>query len=245
MSFEHIPPESAFNSSRVKSYNVIDLVTDEGKFPWEFSKFKYAKEQQKGSGYNALCTECNSKFGHWYVPHYTKFTKTIEKCVVEELAKKSDLTNITIRFNNIPLLPIIKQIVLMFCVVNNSCFDDETIRQFLLNRDFHYIDKSKYRIGIYYNLGPFQKQIPLACMCTGNPPQNIVLSEISNYPLGFILHLNPKPDLKSLAFDITDFAYSTFDEKSNIDISLNLLESNIPFPNDFRSKKEIMIHSKR
>ena len=65
------------------------------------------------------------------------------------------------------------------------------------------------------------------------------VSEISAYPLGFLLYFSPKEDISHICFDITSFADCEPDETCALDMVLPIYECNSVFPTDFRSKDEI------
>ena len=65
LSFEHIPPESAFNNSPAKPVSGDKLVEDDDRMPWDTSGLKY-EHQQRGMGKYSLCRDCNSFTGVYY-----------------------------------------------------------------------------------------------------------------------------------------------------------------------------------
>ena len=63
LTFEHVPPQCAFNNSPARTYSLDQWMLFEAgeKARWE--------NDQRGSGYSALCGTCNNeRGGKWYVP---------------------------------------------------------------------------------------------------------------------------------------------------------------------------------
>ena len=78
LTFEHVPPKSAFNNRSVKLITGHELFKEEyeNRLPWE-DEGLYGKIQQKGRGGDYLCQECNNNVGSWYVPGYLKFIQIV------------------------------------------------------------------------------------------------------------------------------------------------------------------------
>ena len=117
LTFEHIPPRAAFNSKPAKMYSGEKILFDNDRLPWDMSGLKYV-DRQKGSGRYSLCRECNNNTGTWYGDTYKEFAYI----VAEALAKreKEDIQGISI--DGIYGARLIKQIISMFCSVNDHRF---------------------------------------------------------------------------------------------------------------------------
>ena len=82
LTYEHIPPEAAFNSQRRKMSTVKELMENkkDNRAPWDIEGLKY-KQFQQGTGFFTLCGECNSFTGAKYGVTYSDFIKAI-KCTL-------------------------------------------------------------------------------------------------------------------------------------------------------------------
>jgi hypothetical protein len=67
LSFEHIPPEAAFNDRRVFEADINSLLN--GKWSPE-ERIEEGKYKQRGAGRYSLCGKCNSDTGSWYGSAY-------------------------------------------------------------------------------------------------------------------------------------------------------------------------------
>lgn len=117
LTFEHIPPRAAFNSTAAKMYSAYDLLTRHGKMPWDFSGLKY-NNLQRGSGLFSLCEKCNNITGTWYGDAYKDVVHKIYYAlgIISQREEKIDV----IRINQIYGLRFIKQVFSLFCSVNDS-----------------------------------------------------------------------------------------------------------------------------
>ena len=88
--------------------------------------------------------------------------------------------------------------------------------------------------------GPMVRINSLAAMCRSDV--GIVMqSEISRYPLGMVLYINKPKVLTPLGLDITQFADCKYSDECNVSFyGIPLLEVNTQFPDDYRSKDEII-----
>jgi hypothetical protein len=69
LSFEHVPPEKAFNDSAAL---LMDL---EQWDKFQTSGKKRGTYQQRGFGAYTLCEKCNSNTGAWYASEYVEWVK--------------------------------------------------------------------------------------------------------------------------------------------------------------------------
>ncbi len=84
LTFEHVPPRAAFNSTptRPVSENEIfkeEVINDKERMPWDTEGLKY-QNQQQGMGRYSLCHECNNNTGSWYGDAYITFARTCSYC---------------------------------------------------------------------------------------------------------------------------------------------------------------------
>lgn len=237
LTFEHVPPRATFNSSPTKIVTGEYILGRIDKLPWELDNCKYVN-MQRGTGYQQLCASCNNYFGNWYVPTYVKFVNTLAK-----LAKDNNFqtnTKLRIELEKVDILPIFKQILTMFCTANNSIFEDEKLRNFLLEKENTNFDKSKYRLCVYFNNGKLQRFCPKFAIWNKSDKSCRVVSEIGSIPLGFLLYFDPKDDDLYFGTDISNFADAKFNTEYSLSFSLNILELNSLMIEDFRSKEEIL-----
>ena len=237
LTFEHVPPLSTFNDKKIKSVSGEQLFSTKNR-PWDTSGMTYTL-QQRGAGFFSLCESCNNNTGCWYGKEYTKFVWSIGKLMYdrEEDFIVNEFTHL--QLYKVNPLAIIKQMLSMFCSINKDYFIDDNLREFILNKTSKELDKKKYRLCMYLTKDLCIRYAGLTWLFNLENSDSIAVSEISAYPIGLILYLNPENTHVSHGYDITDFANCEYNTEYNIDFSLPLYERNSFFPLDYRTKEDI------
>lgn len=236
LTFEHLPPNKAYNDHRVKVINGEDILGKNQK-PWDYEnvKFKYI---QKGSGLHSLCESCNNNMGAWYGDEYIKISNSILEFVLENDLEKA--TAYEFKFNEIYPLRFLKQVVSMFA----STFPEDMIsshndlKKFLLDKNYNVLDKNKYRISMYILKTPKNAWTGINVMGNIYTNTSKMVASLDLFPLGFEFEFNPEGKAENL--DITEFANNYgYDDKVSADMLILTRERNTMFPCDYRTKEEI------
>ncbi len=243
LSLEHVPPEKAFNSSKSKLFGGEQLIGRDN-LPWDFENLQ-AEHHQNGIGGNTLCIKCNSNTGGWYARSYIDFALK----GYEELLKNKPAINTSFSLNLRDIYPlrIAKQILVMFMSINNQDFLDKDLklRKLLMSKTTRGIDTTKYAIGIYVNGSEFAKYVGLSAVIKGK--EITLISELNSIPFGFVFILDPlvNGDVKKYC-NITNLINKfEYNDRVNIELTLPVYDSNTVFPADYRSRKQILDHSKK
>lgn len=268
LSFEHIPPKSAFNNNPAKGFSGDELIRNDSE-PWITDGLQY-ENMQKGMGKYSLCNKCNNNTGSWYVSSYQKFALIFSDILV----KSKDQLNVGVRINNMYPLQIIKQVISMFCSINkdinfsshggiqtqkinempiilqttigaqysliNASELLEELREFVLDKELTALDSNKFKLCIYQTDSNICKYNGLSCVMNLNNNTFVTMSEITAYPFGFILYFNPPKDLNYRGVDITSFSNFNYNYKADIYLPLTVYEVNSWIPLDYREKATIM-----
>ncbi len=232
LTYEHVPPESAFNDRPVlvaEFEAVINQVP--GERP---SKYQV---RQRGSGNYTLCDSCNTKTGDWYAKHYAYWCYQ----AMELILKSRGRPTLLYPYKIFPLA-VFKQIMTMFCSINGPGFADRhpELVDFLLCKERMYLDP-KYSVFAYLNVeGTSLRRAGL----TGigdvlNTGRFNLISEISHPPFGFVLALaGGAPDNRLV--DIGFFARYAYEELATIHMKLPVLATHLWIPGDYRTISEIV-----
>ena len=243
LTFEHIPPRGAFNSTPARPVSGTELfkeeiLNDDSHMPWDTSGMQYDNQQQ-GMGRYSLCKICNNSTGSWYGDAYVTFAKTVHTAMRNR--KPDDLDGIG--FREVYPLRFIKQVLSMFCSTLRP--DDprmEDIRNFVLNKDAVGLNKNKYKLCLYFTESTIMKHSGLSILLRSNGVSHIesmALAEITAYPLGFILYFDPTETWQYQGTDITECADYQYDDKVDIIFPWTIKEMNDIYPEIFRSRDEI------
>ena len=233
LSYEHIPPQSAFNNVKRKMSTLEELLKDEteNRTPWDIEGLKY-QQFQKGIGFYTLCESCNNFTGGKYGEAYFKFVKSIG-IEVMKIPKEERKNSLAFHIEPLNLLAIFKQILSMFCSLNTEQFGN-TFKDFLLNESSNGFDCDKYKICIYLHAGHADRFIPFQSRINTKTGKVDVFSEISTFPIGFIFY-NITDNTQFYGCDITSFSQCNYNLEYCMDIPIPFLECNTPFGLDFRS----------
>lgn len=227
LSFEHVPPRSAFNDSQVVYYKMHQWVSN------SLDELGKGKIQQKGFGSYTLCPKCNNNTGRWYGDAFKEFA--IEGMRIVQFTNKSP----TLYYNYyIFPLRVFKQIICMFLSANGPDFREENhgLVRFVLNKSETYFE-SNVRIFLYYNYSDKYRKTGLTITSTLDGEMR-VLSEITFPPFGYLMSLdNSRVD--SRLTEITFMKNYDYNERKTIPLRLNLLPVCSAYPADYRSKAEI------
>lgn len=237
LTFEHIPPRSAFNSTAMKPVTGDQLIVDTDRMPWDMTELHYLNQQQ-GMGKYSLCSSCNNNTGTWYGNDYVFIARVVHQIISHPI--EVGVNGVGIK--DVHPLRFIKQILSFFCSINH--FEDDRIdilRKFVLDKDLVGLDKAQYKLCMYFTKGYFMKYAPLSVILakSENSYEAMAVSEITAYPLGFILYFNPTDTWAYEGIDITCFADCKYDTIANIEMGLCIKEMNDIFPGYYRSKDEI------
>ena len=240
LSFEHIPPKAAFNSAPARPVSGEALFSEKGmaedRMPWDTEGLRYVNQQQ-GMGRYSLCSECTNNTGSWYGDSYVELARATHFAMVNNDFQDSE----GIGFKDIYPLRFIKQVLSMFCSINSNNSKLDSIRRFVLEREAMGLDRSKYKLCMYFTKSNLMKYSGPTAVIRGLGAEYEVMamSEITAYPFGFILYFDPTETWKYHGTDIMACADCSYDEKADIILPWNILEMNDHIPESFRSKDEI------
>ena len=181
MTFEHLPPKSAFNKSKVL---VVSFEQAMALGPEQPTR-QDGRWQQKGAGMYSLCDDCNNNTGAWYVPAYAEFARQ----AVQYLPREGELTQdpVSCAFTNLDLHRVIKQVLTIFVSVAGPGFAiTQRLASYLLNEQS--VDwPTNMRVFAYLSKGPKCRVAGLSAAMNFLTGHRVLLSEFSFPPLGFVL----------------------------------------------------------
>jgi hypothetical protein len=233
LSFEHVPPKSAFN----KHTRYISIPQD--KYTDISNPLKTPPKgriHQGGTGYYSFCQECNNLLGRKYVPAYEKWVK-IGGTILENHPESLQLYSFTAK--NIKPLEILKQIVAMFLAMNDELFLKmySELSDFVANSQAKSLP-DKYRIFLYLNNEGYMRHRSQSFV--SSPDLGFVnCTELAFFPFGYVLSIDHKGPINKLA-EITGLKRFRISYETDLRFNLFRLPTYIPLsPLDYRSKVEI------
>ncbi len=229
LSYEHVPPEKAFNNMPVIEAKFEDIIR---LGPNEKPK---GHENQRGSGSHTLCEKCNNLTGHWYG------TRFIDWCYQGmNILTRAERNPTLYYLNYVFPLAIIKQIVTMFFSTNGVEFRDKhpELVEFVLNKNKRYLSPL-YRFFIYYNISSSMRSTGIVGHIDILTRSSYVYCEISHPPYGYIMTLGSDPPKDNL-MEITHFSRFPYNDFRVMNFKIPVLPVQSWFPADYRTKDEIL-----
>lgn len=235
LSFEHVPPQAAYNKETAVEYTWQDTLTKR--------KVK-GRKIQGGIGQCTLCGDCNSNTGSWYGGEYVKWARN-----GQDIATKWGQRGITqskVMLSNVYPSRFLKQVV--------TCFFSEVgapgggvfagsnpgLVQFVLEKHNTVLpDGFRFFLNLYPYSSPRTslRHFPNAGKLTIRhdaefktmaPLYADTFSEIAHPP--FQLLMTQNGDVFHNATEITGFASYGFDSVANLELELRTVSSASPYP---------------
>lgn len=231
MTFEHIPPRSAFNDQQRLFKTIEDLIGSSNR---KYSRFR------RGLGKHSLCIDCNRKTGGWYGKAFVSWTRQ----GMNWLEKLGQEPHVDLPFNIYPL-NVVKQVLVMAIAMSShqTMSYHYDLRRFLLNPEQKYLP-TKYSVFTYFNRdGTPRFASDMVVTNVKKGAGSYVETEVALPPFGYCVS-KPVKAMKSLAveqglYDITWFAEFDYNFWTTIYLRAPLKETHQAFPLDYRTKDEV------
>jgi len=238
LSFEHVPPEAAFNDQRVLEADIHKLLG--GNLIKELQS-PTGKFNQRGAGKFTLCEKCNNRTGDWYARSYIQFVKQLFPLSYTVPPG----TTVTVECSIRPL-DVFKQMLVMFCSASSPSFAQKHPRlvRYLLNRESRDADDQHVFISLYDLVNSkSSRQAGLTGRIDAEGSSQL-FSEISFPPFNLVMSVDggcPDPRL----FEVTWFKQFAYRELANVRLTLNNLAVHSYFPGDYRTFEDLKAISDR
>lgn len=227
LSFEHVPPKSAYNKDR--TFEAIDFI----KWIQDDGNYKIRKKIRGGIGSQTLCKKCNN-LGGKYAREYKEWTE-----IGVEILKQYHSNAWSGILKGVYPLRFLKEVVIMFCSLNGPQFAEKytDVREFILSEDSKKLPP-EITIFMYLNSSKMITRTGIMSLIEFSNPSNFyIVSEINFPPFGFAMYIgNAKNNGLT---DITWFDDYEYAEMVDIPFELPVIERNVPFPADYRTELEI------
>jgi hypothetical protein len=234
LSFEHVPPQAAFNDQRILESDIHRLIG--GDLIKELEA-PTGKTNQRGAGKFTLCERCNNNTGDWYARSYVRFVRQLYHLSSGVPADTTVVVECSIR-----PLDIFKQILVMFCSASPPSFAQKHPRlvRYLLNPESRDADDQRIFMSLY---DVVNSKVARQSGLTGRinmegEGSSHVYSEISFPPFNLVMSVSggcPDPQL----FEVTWFKEYGYREQATVRLTLNNLAVNSYFPGDYRTFDEL------
>ncbi|MHA7058491.1 hypothetical protein ACWGOQ_0014810 [Aquimarina sp. M1] len=210
LTFEHIPPESAYNRKPVyfqKSEHLHDT-----------KSYLYGKRMRsnQGAGGYYLCKQCNNNTGSWYGASYKQFVDTgIFVCHY----KVHSYHRIPFIYTIKPL-NVLKQILSMFMSIDSGgqLLNHPGLKDFILSKESQSLPPD-IRVFIYYTTA---KSLRNGWGIIRSNFAYHTLGELTYNPFGLCYTIS-SPPIRDDFFEITSFRNYKFNERARVNLKMPFL----------------------
>lgn len=231
LSFEHIPPQSLGNTNLSKVYSAVEIAERTGGLDFDGREGLRYRQEQRGSGFNTLCSSCNSYFGRNYVKEYAAFARALGSLFVSE--DLNDARGIHIETDKANVLAVFKHIVSNFCATTQprTMLD---CKDFLRDRESNAFP-DHYRVFMYAVPTMDGPMVTTGWCNVLIDPVNLTgytVAHVATFPIGYAMvdtnHGNVVPN--NLGCDITAMAQCPWGERPPITLELPYMDTKMTFP---------------
>lgn len=232
LSYEHVPPQAAFNKARAIEYRLEDVVYKTG---------AKGRIRQGGIGEYTLCKKCNNDTGTWYGNEYVQWARIAQDIIMTW--QNRGQTQGTVTLYKVYPLRFLKQVITCFFSViggpSGAAFaqNNPDLVNFVLNTH----EKNLPDYHVFLDLYPYSakhtslRRYPLAGKLTviydeqGHimPIESHALHEITHPP--FALTMTSDGTFFG-ATNITQFKNFNYDECVDLELNLRIISSTSPYP---------------
>ncbi len=235
LSWEHIPPRSAYNDRSVQLLRGTEALKLR---PGEWPK---GTIQQRGAGGYHSCPRCNNTTGGWYVPEFGRWVERAAG-VLHEIGDVSGQDNcIYSRFADVAFMGVrpllfLKQVVYMFLCINGSGFTAQhpELRGFVLNRERTGLPESCH-FHLALTWGPTVRQVANVAAGDASAGSVTLMSDISFPPFSYVMWMG-QPYHGLPPCDLTAYAQNGPAEILDVFLPLQVGFTHLVLPSDYRSR---------
>jgi len=213
LTFEHVPPQAAFNNKPMFVQTSEHLINRGSHL------FGKRMKSNRGAGGYTLCEQCNNNTGDWYAKDFADFTQQ-----GMEIIKKTDLPYYLIKGKyEIKPLNVIKQILAMFMSADKMGYlrSQKDLVKLILRKEEIRLP-TRFKIYLYSTLSAKKRMIGYTLV---NDENNKIQkwSEINFDPFGYFLTEDSDPANINM-IDISSFSNYSYDEQATIEITTPYLK---------------------
>ncbi len=237
LSFEHVPPEKAFNGTRARGFGIDDWLKNQGELPETGGQIS-----QRGLGAYTLCAPCNNKTGAWYGAEYVRWAVGfLER--LDQIPKSQKSATIWVS-NRFPLL-FLKQACTMFFSANapeTFAARHEDLVRFVLNKESRAFPPDiDVCLGLYR--GPLARVSGTAGKLDIASGSTELVSEIAYPPFALRLISNSGP--AGRMGSISYFSNYSFRDRADLSLTVVVGEGHTPYPGDYRTREQVLADARQ
>lgn len=223
LSFEHVPPQTAFNQKPIFVQKAEHLTEQSSPL------FGKRMRSNRGFGGYTLCESCNNNTGDWYARDFGSF---VQQGMEILLNAEPHLYVITGMYTIKPL-NVLKQILTMFMSADHSkhLSSQKELVDFILDKEKVRMPR-QYKVYIYSNHS--NKKRMMGYQIVFKPTLGVQKwSEINFEPFGYLLAEDSGPAHKDMC-DISSFGDFAYNQEVNFKMSTAYLQVDSPWIGEYK-----------
>lgn len=225
LSFEHVPPQKAFNDRPARVLRgdaVVNVDPDDLR----------GRIEQGGAGEFTLCGPCNNDTGHRYAPAFIGWAYQ----AMWILRATRGLASLNYVYHIFPLR-VLKQVACMFFSVNGPDFHKAhpKLQKFVLDPSASGLVPA-LRIYAFLNGSERTRQTGVAVRGRFDTGRIEIISEIASSPIGFVMAFGDSPAPDGRLIDITFMAKCHYNDWKHVALALPVLSVYTGVPVDYRDR---------
>jgi len=237
LSYEHVPPRSAFNRARVEQFTIDHWLTRTDGKP-----SRRGRVRQRGSGDFVLCERCNNLTGRLYVPELVKLVRA-GAMILAQLPADQDGSLETmmagINLAGVRPLRLAKQIVAMMLAINGEGFGqtNPALSAFVLDPAARGLPQ-EFELYLVLYRGPLARQSGVSGRLEVETGATHLLTELARPPFAYVMSIDEPGPAISLG-RITHFADFEPAAETTLDLDLLVGFGHTPYPADYRTRAAV------
>lgn len=232
LSFEHVPPQKAFNQDTVLLAEVKRLL---GQDWWSEVKAPSGGEQKGGAGKFTLCHRCNNTTGHLYASEYVRLVRAAIPAMFAAVA--GDVVGVPAKIRP---LRILKQILVMFCSACDPHFIEQHpwLTRYLLNADSRELSPDlQVYLALYDRRSMASRQSGMTVRL--DTAGNVVRYAEISFPPFILVLTDDSSSLDARLMNVTWFNRYGYNERWHSSLPLDCMQINSFLPGSYATRAEI------
>lgn len=240
LTFEHVPPRSAFNNEETRVYGLDDWLRRA-----DDSEMTGGRLERRGAGGYTLCAECNNNTGAWYGTELRRAAKSavriLRQLPLDEVDAKLEPTWASVAFRQGATRPhplrLIKQILAMLLATSPpelSAAHPE-LAAFVLDREARGLsERFQFYLALY--AGPLARSTGVARRLDIASGRTDTLVEVAFPPYAYVMTID-SPDHEAIeTANITSTVGVGYDQTADLEMDLLVGFGHTPYPADYRTR---------
>jgi 5-methylcytosine-specific restriction endonuclease McrA len=239
LTFEHVPPQAAFNNERTSVYGLDDWL-ERG----EDGLLSGGRIEQRGAGDYTLCAECNSNTGSWYGNELRRAASSgvviLRQLPLDQLDAKLESTWVSLSFREGKARPhplrLIKQIITMLLATSpvELSIAHPELGDFVRTREATGLP-ARFQFYLALFAGPLARSTGVAQRIDLAAGRMDTLVEVAFPPYAYVLTIDSEDDEALETQNITSCVDVGYKQTADLEMSLLVGFGHTPYPADYRT----------